>query len=85
MTTEKAAGRSFREVMTPRRITGLVLAVLALVFIFENTRRVKIRVLVPQVTMRLWLALLITFVVGLLCGYLLRRGGGRRGGRRGTR
>ncbi|MCX5386567.1 LapA family protein [Streptomyces sp. NBC_00083] len=60
-------------VVTPARIAVLVLAVLALVFIFENTRRVKIRLLIPEVTMPLYLALLAVFVVGLCCGYFLRR------------
>jgi uncharacterized integral membrane protein len=79
MSSDKPAGyRSFREVMTAGRIAVLVLAVLALVFIFENTHRIRIRVIVPEVTMRLWIALLITFVIGVLSGLLLRRGGGRR-------
>ncbi|MET9365690.1 LapA family protein [Streptomyces sp. NPDC006632] len=60
-------------VVTPGRIAVLVLAILALVFIFENTRRVKIRLLIPEVTMPLYLALLAVFLVGLCCGYVLRR------------
>ena len=54
--------------MTVGRVTVLVLAVLALIFIFENTGDVRIRVLIPVVTMPLWGALLITFVAGGLCG-----------------
>ena len=57
-----------RDMMTTGRIVVLVLAVLALIFIFENTHDVRIRVLIPVVTMPLWGALLITFVVGILCG-----------------
>jgi uncharacterized integral membrane protein len=79
MSSDKPAGsRSFRDVMTPGRIVVLVLTVLALIFIFENTHKVRIRVIVPEVTMRLWAALLITFVIGVLSGVYLRRGGGRR-------
>jgi len=77
----KAGRRTFRDQMTAGRITVLVLCVLALVFIFENTRHVKIRLLVPEVTMALWIALLITFVIGALGGMFLRRRGGRRGDR----
>jgi uncharacterized integral membrane protein len=73
MTSEKAAGRGMRERLTPGRIVVLVLGVLALIFIFENTRDVRIRLLIPEVTMPLWLALLMTFVVGWLCGRFLRR------------
>ncbi|WP_394429106.1 LapA family protein [Streptomyces sp. SGAir0957] len=53
---------------TPARIAVLVLAVLVLVFIFENTREVKIRLLVPEVTMPLWGALLTVAVIGAICG-----------------
>ncbi|MCX4553939.1 LapA family protein [Streptomyces sp. NBC_01387] len=59
---------------TPGRIAWLVVVALALVLIFENTQRVTIRLLVPEVTMRLWAALLGMFVVGALCGgYFFRR------------
>ncbi len=63
--------------MTPSRITAAVLVVLAVVLIVENTREVEIRLLVPVVTMPLYLALLIMFVIGGLCGALLARGRGR--------
>ncbi|WP_329137922.1 hypothetical protein OG552_29070 [Streptomyces sp. NBC_01476] len=75
---KRVGGRSFRDAMTPARIAVLVLAALALIFIFENTKKIRIRLIIPEVTMRLWAALLITFVVGLLCGLVLRRGGSRR-------
>ncbi|GAA2256474.1 hypothetical protein GCM10010232_52570 [Streptomyces amakusaensis] len=62
------------EWFTPSRIAVTVLAVLAIVFIFENTREVKIRLLIPEVTMPLYLALLAMFVIGALCGaYFFRR------------
>lgn len=72
----RAPGRGLRDRLTPGRIAVLVLGVLALVFIFENTRDVRIRLLIPEVTMPLWLALLIPYVVGWLCGRFL--GGSRR-------
>ncbi|GAA2303593.1 LapA family protein [Streptomyces kunmingensis] len=53
---------------TPARIAVLVLVVLVLVFIFENTRQVKIRLLVPEVTMPLWVALAAVAVIGAVCG-----------------
>lgn len=46
----------------------LLLGVLALIFIFENTRDTRIRLLVPEVTMPLWTALLATGLIGALCG-----------------
>lgn len=61
-------------VMTPGRIVVLVVAVLTLVFIFENTHHTKIRLLIPEVTMPLWVALLGTGLIGALCGaYFIRR------------
>ncbi|MBB5937399.1 DUF1049 domain-containing protein [Streptomyces zagrosensis] len=62
------------EFFTPGRIALLIVAILGLVFIFENTRQVKIRLLIPEVTMPLWLALAAVTVIGGLCGaYLFRR------------
>ncbi len=52
----------------------LVIAVLTLIFIFGNTRQTRIRLLIPEVTMPLWLALLFTLAIGALCGvYAARR------------
>jgi uncharacterized integral membrane protein len=69
----RGAGR-WADLMTPARIALTVVAVLGLVFIFENTRQTKIRVLIPEVVMPLWLALLVTAVIGFLCGgYLFGR------------
>ncbi|CAM5581811.1 LapA family protein [Streptomyces viridochromogenes] len=57
--------------LTPRRIVALVLVALALVFIFENTDETEIRLLIPLVTMPLWVALLGMGVIGALIGALL--------------
>ncbi|XIE80859.1 lipopolysaccharide assembly protein LapA domain-containing protein [Streptomyces sp. SBR177] len=56
-------------VFTPGRIAIGVVAILLLVFIFENTREVRIRLLIPEVTMPLYLALLATALLGAICGY----------------
>ncbi|MFJ6521713.1 putative integral membrane protein [Streptomyces filamentosus] len=64
--------------ITPGRIAIAVVAVLLLVFIFENTREVKIRLLIPEVTMPLYLALLATALLGGLCGWYVARRGPRR-------
>ncbi|MBE1612937.1 hypothetical protein [Actinopolymorpha pittospori] len=44
----------------------LFIAIVALIFIFENTAETTVRLLVPVVTMPLWGALLIAWVLGLL-------------------
>ncbi|MFR9794311.1 DUF1049 domain-containing protein [Streptomyces sp. MS06] len=60
--------------LTPARIAVLVLFVLALIFIFENTQQTKIRLLIPEVTMPLWAALLVLWIIGALCGaYFVKR------------
>jgi uncharacterized integral membrane protein len=60
--------------MTPARAVVLLLAALALTFVFENTRATRIRLLVPEVTMPLWTALLATGLIGALCGaYFVKR------------
>ncbi|MET8677419.1 LapA family protein [Streptomyces sp. NPDC004647] len=61
--------------MTPGRTAVAVIAVLCLVFIFENTRLTKIRLLIPEVTMPLWLALLGVALIGVVCGLFFRRRG----------
>ncbi|MGW2045923.1 DUF1049 domain-containing protein [Streptomyces sp. NPDC001858] len=65
-TREKHGGRN--PAMTPGRIIVLVLAVLCLIFIFQNTDETEIRLLIPLVTVPLWTALLATGVIGALCG-----------------
>ncbi|HEY8454668.1 MAG TPA: LapA family protein [Actinopolymorphaceae bacterium] len=58
-----------------RRIVGFaVLVVISLIFIFENTAPTTVRLLIPEVTMPLWAALLIAWVLGLLSSlFTLRR------------
>ena len=72
--TAGGRGGGLRQSMTPGRVAVLVLAVLGLIFIFENTHATRIRLLIPEVTMPLWTALLATAIIGFLCGgYVLRR------------
>ncbi|MFC5671887.1 hypothetical protein [Streptomyces incanus] len=58
-----------------RRFAPFVLiTAIALVFIFENRASVKIRLLIPEVIMPLWGALLIAWGLGMLaCAFTLRR------------
>ncbi|MDX2603667.1 LapA family protein [Streptomyces caniscabiei] len=70
-----AHGRKrWSETLTPGRVLVGLLAVLALVFVFQNTRSTEIQLLVSEVIMPLWLALLGTGLVGAVCGaYFMRR------------
>jgi uncharacterized integral membrane protein len=64
--------------LTPRSIAGLVLIVLGLIFIFENTKSVKVRFIIPEVKLPLYFALLCAALLGGLAGMLIlwRRGRG---------
>lgn len=58
-----------------RRLAPFVLiTAIALVFIFENRTSVEIRLLIPEVTMPLWGALLIAWGLGMVaCAFTVRR------------
>jgi uncharacterized integral membrane protein len=68
-TTSTAKGSLLRT----RNIVAAIVAVLAVVFIAENTGRVRIRVIGPVVTARLWEALLATFLAGMITLLLVQR------------
>ncbi|MFK0291794.1 DUF1049 domain-containing protein [Streptomyces sp. NPDC090442] len=57
-------------------LVPVLLCVLALVFIFENRAEAQIRLIIPIITMPLWVALLIVWVIGLISGlwFASRRG-----------
>jgi uncharacterized integral membrane protein len=63
---------SQRPRLTPGQIAGAVLLVLALVFIFENTSSVKVRMLFPQLKVPLFIALLLAAVLGSLVTLLIQ-------------
>jgi uncharacterized integral membrane protein len=54
------------------QILGGLLLVLVVVFIIENSRQVKIRLIIPEVTAPLYVAILISAVLGGLIASLLR-------------
>ncbi|MEU8983801.1 DUF1049 domain-containing protein [Streptomyces sp. NPDC048309] len=69
-----SGGKSGGGPLTPGRVSVAASALLALIFVFENTRSTVIRLFVPEVTMPLWMALLGTGAIGGLCGvYAMRR------------
>lgn len=64
-----ASGRRF----SPKAIVVAILVVLLLVFVLQNTDDTGIHFLFWNVTTGTWLALVVTFVLGLLLGLLLPR------------
>ncbi len=54
------------------QILGGLLFVLVIIFIAENSRSVKIRLIIPEVKAPLYIAILIAAVLGALITWLLR-------------
>jgi uncharacterized integral membrane protein len=54
------------------QIAGAILLVLVLIFIFENTKKVDVRLIGPQVHAPLFVALLIAAVLGGLGALLVQ-------------
>jgi uncharacterized integral membrane protein len=59
--------------LSPRAIAAIIAGILALIFIVENSHKTKIRFIVPQVNAPLWLALLITALLGAIAGVMWQR------------
>ena len=56
-----------------RLVAGLIVLAVAVVFMAENTRKVRVRALVPEVTAPLWAVLAATLVAGMLILMLVQR------------
>ncbi len=56
-----------------RQLAGVAFLLVAVVFILQNRRSTTIRFLGPEVTTPLWVALLVSVVLGVLAGGLLAR------------
>jgi uncharacterized integral membrane protein len=59
--------------ISARLIIGLILLVLLVIFCAENTRKVRMRLIGPEVQAPLYLPLLIAAVAGVLIGLMIRR------------
>lgn len=56
-----------------RQVIGLILLVVLIVFLAENTRKVKIRFIGPEVQAPLLLALLVSALLGALATLVIQR------------
>jgi len=59
--------------LSPDTIAAIALVVLGVIFVAENTRRTKIRFIIPEVRVQVWVALLAALAVGVVLGWLLER------------
>ncbi|HVU73484.1 MAG TPA: LapA family protein [Mycobacteriales bacterium] len=55
--------------LSPRLVGAIIAIILALIFVFQNTREVPIRFIVPKATVHVWAALLVSLALGILIGY----------------
>ena len=63
---------------SPGQITGAVLLLLMLIFVFENTRKVKVRLVIPEVTVPLYFALLLAAALGVVGTLMIQWRRGRK-------
>jgi uncharacterized integral membrane protein len=71
--TQEPEQRSVLDRLGPRGIVAIIVGILVIVFIAENTKRVKIRFIAgPEVSTPVWLALVIAAAFGALAGYLVQ-------------
>ncbi|GAA4488969.1 hypothetical protein GCM10023094_49730 [Rhodococcus olei] len=73
MADQRSAKPSLLSTMTPARWLALILMVLAVIFIFQNTATTTIQLAWLHINAPLWLALLAVFVIGWAAGWLTGR------------
>ena len=54
--------------LSGRQIVGIVLVVVAVIFILQNRRRTTVRFLIPEVMAPLWVALFVSVLGGIVAG-----------------
>jgi uncharacterized integral membrane protein len=62
-----------KEVQMARNIVFVVLIALVIVFVIQNMQVVEVRLLVWTVSMSRALMILVTLLIGIVAGWLLRR------------
>jgi uncharacterized integral membrane protein len=81
MTTESPGPAQRRISVSPKLVAAVTVAVLATVFVFQNTEKGRVNVLFWTIRMPAWIWLLAVFLAGVAVGSVfpwLRRQGRRR-------
>ena len=73
VTEEYRVEREKSRRISAKVVLWIVLAVLVLIFIIQNTKTVRVDLLFWNVQTGLWLMLLVVFLIGLALGWLLAR------------
>ncbi|MFT2817733.1 hypothetical protein [Leifsonia sp. A12D58] len=71
--TKKTVKPNFLARLTPMNWIALVLFILTVIFIIQNTSTVSIDLLWISVRSPQWLTISVIFLIGWLCGYFTRR------------
>lgn len=66
---EKASGLN----LTPKQITGIIIGIVGLIFVFSNTGQVTLSWLFLNFTAPGWVMLLLLLAAGFAAGYLMAR------------
>ena len=66
---------------SPKLIVGAIIAILALVFVFQNTDKKRVNFLWMDFNAPAWMWLLVIFLAGSLVGYTFARRQARRAAR----
>ena len=64
---------SDRSGVSPRLIAAVAIVALLVVFIIQNTRKTRIRFLIPNIDAPLWVALFVSMLLGGAVGALIAR------------
>ncbi len=59
--------------ISPKQIVGAIIAILALIFVFQNSQTRSVDFLFWKMSMPTWIWLLVVFVAGIAVGLLLPR------------
>ena len=60
----------------PKQLAALVFLVLAVILVLENTKaKVRVRLIIPEETIHLWIVVVVALVLGLFAGLLLAHRG----------
>ena len=65
--------RERRFAVTPKELIAVALSILAVVFVFENTKSTEVRFIVPRVDSPLWVALVAAVALGFVIGWFVGR------------
>lgn len=60
--------------LSSKQITGIIIGIIALIFVFSNTGPVSLKFLFLDITTPGWVMLLILLAAGFAAGFLVARG-----------